>query len=192
MDEDDLVDQPYTDRLVSPVLRHVDHYPEFVAKVLQTLVAGVEMIHLEASQEQLDAIRQECVSVVLHHDTLEDLFVGSGYESLQDEHDGNNIFLFSPAETEHRATVRQVVECVRRACLVGAHTAYLHRIWCVRGSAVDEGWPDQRNDMMSSGENEIPDETFVSVDDKVTTEFFWLFVMSNEFARGHAAKVTPR
>ena len=35
--------------------------------------------------------------------------------------------------------------------------------------------------MMSSGKDEVTDETFVSVDDEVTTELFWLFMMLDQF-----------
>ena len=45
--------------------------------------------------------------------------------------------------------------------------------------------------MISSGENEITNETFISVNNKVTTEFFGFFVVLHEFCRRHVTEVTP-
>ena len=45
--------------------------------------------------------------------------------------------------------------------------------------------------MISSGENEVTNETFISVNNKVTTEFFGFFVVFNEFCRRHVTEVTP-
>ena len=131
MDKDNLIDQPDTDCLVRPIFRHVHYHTEFVTQILQALLASVQVIHLEAAQEQFDAVGQESVFIVLHHDTFENLLVRGRYESLEDQHDGDDIFLFPPTEPEHCATVRQVMERVRNACLVGAYTTDLNGIWGV-------------------------------------------------------------
>jgi hypothetical protein len=43
--------------------------------------------------------------------------------------------------------------------------------------------------MIAAREDEVPDETFVAVDDEVPAEFFWFFVMGYELGGGHVAKV---
>lgn len=45
--------------------------------------------------------------------------------------------------------------------------------------------------MVSSGEDKIANETLVSVDDEVTTEFFGFFVVLDQLGRRHAFKITP-
>jgi hypothetical protein len=37
---------------------------------------------------------------------------------------------------------------------------------------------------MSARKNEVPDETFVSIDNEVTAKFFWLFVFFHELGGG--------
>lgn len=43
---------------------------------------------------------------------------------------------------------------------------------------------------MTSRQNEIPDELFVTVDDKVSTPRGRFFVLLDELCRGHALQIT--
>src|SRR5271170_1335444 len=82
------------------------------------------------------------------------------------------------------------MQIIRNACLVGANTANLDRIRCVRGPSLCKSRADQANDMVSAGENEISDQTFVSIDNEVASEFLRFFVFLDKLGRRQGAKVT--
>lgn len=94
----DLLNHPVTQCHVIVVLWLAEHNTELISKVLQTLVAGVQVKHLETPQQQFHSVRQESIFVVLHDDTLEDLAVRRANQSFENKHDGNHVFLLSPAE----------------------------------------------------------------------------------------------
>ena len=45
--------------------------------------------------------------------------------------------------------------------------------------------------MVSSGEDKVANETFVSINDEVATKFFGFFVVLNQLGRRHAFEITP-
>ena len=78
---------------------------------------------------------------------------------------------------------------VRHAGLVGADATYLDSVRSVRRAPVDERWPNERNDVMSSGEDEVSNETFVAVNDEVPAKLFWFFMVSYKFSGRHSAQI---
>jgi hypothetical protein len=83
------------------------------------------------------------------------------------------------------------MQIIGDACLVRADATNLDCVWSVGRTTVGEGWTDERDDVVSSGKDEVPDETLIAVDDKISAKFFWFFMVFDEFGRGHGAKVTP-
>ena len=82
------------------------------------------------------------------------------------------------------------MECIGCGCLVWPYTAYLHCILGIGRPAVCEGGADERDDVISSGDDEVSNETFVAVDNKVSAELFGFFVVSYELGGGHVSNVT--
>lgn len=69
---------------------------------------------------------------------------------------------------------------VRHGGLIRSNGSDLDGVGCVGRSTFDEGWTDEGDDMVASEEDEVPDKTFVPIDDEVTTEFFRFFVPVHE------------
>jgi hypothetical protein len=91
----------------------------------------------------------------LHNDALEDLLVGGIDKGFKDEHDGDNIFLLSPRESEHGATVGEVVKGVGDSGLIWTYATNLDGILGVGRAAVGEGGSEEGDDMISAGQNEV-------------------------------------
>lgn len=83
------------------------------------------------------------------------------------------------------------MEGICNARLVRANAADLDGVGCIRRATVDERGPDERNNVMSSGEDEVTDETFIAVNDEVSAKFFWFLMALDEICRRHAAEITP-
>ena len=71
---------------------------------------------------------------------------------------------------------------VRHRGLVRSNRSDLDSIWCVGRPTIDEGWADEGDNVVGPGEDEVSDKTLNSVDDKVTTKFFWFFVPVHELS----------
>ena len=82
------------------------------------------------------------------------------------------------------------MEGVGGARLVRADASYLNRVGGVGRATVGEGGSCERDDMVAARENEVTNETFVSVDDEVSSKFFGLFVVLHQFGGRHASEVT--
>lgn len=139
MDQNHLLDQPSTEYLVVPVLWHVQYNTEFVAQIFETLIPRIQTVHFKATQEQLHAIGQEGVLIILHHDVLKYLSVGSTDECFENQHDGDDVFLFSPAEAEHSTAVGEVVKGISNARLVRSSATDLDGILGIRWTTVSKG-----------------------------------------------------
>ena len=74
--------------------------------------------------------------------------------------------------------------------LVRPDTTDLHSVGGVGWSTVDEGGSDEGDDMMSSGEDEVTDKTFVAVYNEVPAEFFWFLVSLDKVCGRQTTKVT--
>lgn len=101
MDKNKLLDQPCTQGYIVPILGHAKNNTEFVPEIVKTLVASMQAIHLESSEQHLDPVGKECILIVFHQNSLEDFLIRSTDKCLEDEHDGNDVFLLSPAEPQH-------------------------------------------------------------------------------------------
>lgn len=183
MDQDHLLDQPHTEYLVVPILWHVQHNAEFVTQVFETLIPRIQTVHFEATQEQLHAISQEGVLIILHYDVFKYLSVGSTDECFENQHDGDDIFLFSPAEAEHSAPIGEVVKGISNARLVRSSAADLDGILGIRRTTVSKGGAEERYDMIATGKNKVSDKPLVPINDEVSTKFFWLFMSPNKIGR---------
>jgi hypothetical protein len=81
------------------------------------------------------------------------------------------------------------MEGISNTGLIGTNTTHLYSVRCVRRPSVREGRPRQRYDVMSSRKNEISNESFIPIYNKITAKLFRLFMVSNELGRGHRADV---
>ena len=45
--------------------------------------------------------------------------------------------------------------------------------------------------MISAGEDEVPNETFVPIYNEISAELFWFFMVLHELSGRHAFEVTP-
>jgi hypothetical protein len=61
---------------------------------------------------------------------------------------------------------------------------------CIGRAAALEGGTVECNDVIPAGKNKIANETFISVDNKVSAKFFGFFMMFHKLRRGHGAKIT--
>lgn len=57
----------------------------------------------------------------------------------------------------------------------------MNGIWCVGMTTTLEGGAVESNDVIPTGKNEIANETFISIDDEVSSEFFGFFMTFHEF-----------
>jgi len=83
------------------------------------------------------------------------------------------------------------MERVCYACLVGSDAANLYGRGSVRGASIGKRRSGKGNSLISSGQNQIANEAFVSIDNEITTELLRLLVVRHEFSGRHRAKVTP-
>lgn len=102
------------------VLRQVKHDPESISQKLQALVARIEVVRLEAPQQELDTIGQKGIVVILHHNGFEDLLIRGADERFENEHDGDHVFILLPGESKHRAAVGAIVQDIGDALLIGS------------------------------------------------------------------------
>ena len=73
------------------------------------------------------------------------------------------------------------MQTVGDARLICPYTADLDRIWRVGRATIDEGMSDERNDVISSGQDEVAYQPLVSIDDKVSSKLFRFFMTPGEF-----------
>ena len=76
--------------------------------------------------------------------------------------------------------------------LIGSNATYLNGLGCIGRATVCERRSNKGNDVISAGKDEVTDETFVSVDDEISAEFFWFLVVLHKFCRRHSTQVTAR
>ena len=88
--------------------------------------------------------------------------------------------MLAPGEAEHRAAVGEIVEGIRDARLVGTDATDLDGVGGIGGTTVNEGRSDEGNDMMSTGEDEVANETFVAVDYEVSAKLLGFFMVLHE------------
>lgn len=69
---------------------------------------------------------------------FEYLSVGSTDERFENQHDGDNVFLFSPAKAEHSTSVGEVVKGISDARLVRPGTANLNGILGIGRTTVSK------------------------------------------------------
>jgi hypothetical protein len=181
----------HANALVRPVLRASEHDAELVAEELEALRARVEAVRLEAAEQQLDTVRDECVVKVLLQDAEEDLLVGRARESLEDHDDRDHVFGFAPAEPQSRTTVREVVQSVGLRRLVRPYGSDLDTVRRVGGASILERVSDDRGDVIPPRHDQETDQPLVSVDDEVATHLFGLFMVRDELRRRQVAEVTP-
>ena len=70
---------------------------------------------------------------------------------------------------------------VRHGGLIRSDGPDLDGVGCIGTPTLDEGWTDEGDDVIAPGEDEVPDKTFVPIDDEVAPEFFRFFVPVHEF-----------
>lgn len=169
VDEDDPLDQPASDALVLPILRHTEHDPKLASKVGQALLARLEAVGLEPSEKQLDSVGQERVVLLTLNEPLEDFEIGRVDERLEDEHERNHVLVLPPCEPKRCPAGREVVHRVGARRLVWSDTPDLRSKRRVPRTSLGEGRSEERDDVVSSGEDEESDELFVSVDEEVSS-----------------------
>lgn len=125
MNEDDSLDQPTSNRFVRPILRLTQHNPKLASQILEALVASLEAIILETSQQELDPVRQEGVVRLALDETFEDLEIRRRNESLEDQHKRDHVLVLSPTESKRRSTSREVVHRVGDRRLIGSDASNL-------------------------------------------------------------------
>jgi hypothetical protein len=73
------------------------------------------------------------------------------------------------------------VECVCNTSLIWAYATYLNGIWCVGRTTTLEGGAVESNDVIPTRKNEVANETFISIDNEVSSKFFGFFMAIHEF-----------
>ena len=126
MNEDQLPNEAIPDSSTVPIFWKPQDDTELVAEIFETLLASVKIVYLVTAKQEFHTIRQERIVVVLHHNTLKDLFIRGPSERFQNKHYWDNVFLLSPTEPKHGATVGEVMECIRYACLVRSDATNLY------------------------------------------------------------------
>lgn len=77
------------------------------------------------------------------------------------------------------------------ARLVRTHAANLDGIRRICRTSCHERGAGERDDMVPSREDEVPDQTLVAVDDEVPAKFGGLLVPRDECGRGETPEVAP-
>jgi hypothetical protein len=73
------------------------------------------------------------------------------------------------------------VECVCNTSLIWAYATYLNGIRCVGRTTTLEGRAVESDDVIPTRKDEIANETFISIDDEVSSKFFGFFMAPHEF-----------
>jgi hypothetical protein len=73
------------------------------------------------------------------------------------------------------------VECVCNTSLIWAYATYLNGIRCVGRTTTLEGGAVESDDVIPTRKDEIANETFISIDDEVSSKFFGFFMAPHEF-----------
>lgn len=81
------------------------------------------------------------------------------------------------------------MEGIRDGGLIGSNGADLDAEFAVAWSSVAERRANEGEDVISTRDDEVADETFVSVDDEIAAPFLRFFVMRDELSRREAVQV---
>lgn len=190
VDKNHLFQQETSHLSVAPVVRASQDHSELVSKVIQTLHSRLQTPDLLSSQQQLDTVRQERVVVFSLHETLENFLVASINQPLKNKHEGNHVFDFAPSESKRGTTRVEVVDRVRHGRLVRSDTTDLASVCRISSSSFRERRSVQVERVMATGKNEVSDEFFVSVDNKVSSERGGFFAVLDKLGRREFAQVT--
>ena len=82
------------------------------------------------------------------------------------------------------------MERVCNTSLVWAYATDLNGIWGVRRTTRLERWAVESNDVIPPRKDEIANETFVPVDNEVSSKFLGFFMVPHEFHRRQRTEVT--
>ena len=184
--------QPSSDDLVRPILRHSQHDLELGPEVLQTLLPRPQPVVLEPSQQQLDSIRQERILGISLNQPFEDLEITRARQRLEDEHERDHELVLPPREPEGSSTGREVVKGVGDGGLILSNATDLGTEGGVTWTSFGEGGTKKGDDVVTTRENEVSDDLFVSVDDEVASEGSRLFVSGDESGGGGTFEVAAR
>ena len=175
---------------MAPVLRRTHHDTELVSQVRQALLARPERILMKATEQKLNAVRQERIVRVGLHDRRKDLLVRRTHKRLEHHHNRHHVLLLSPAKTQRHATIVQIVHRVGdtdqvvpthasdRACLVRIGRAAARERRALNG-----------HDVIRLGQNQESDQTLVAVDNKIAAHLIRLLVLRDELLGRHATQM---
>lgn len=185
MDEDDLVDDSFTDLGVGQIQVETHHDSELLTNVGQTVATGEERVGLEAAKQDLDTVGQEGVFDIALAGGLEDFLVGGIDQGLEDKDGRDHVFLLAPVEAHHDVTVVKVVHGVGKGGLVDASAADSTTVDGVHGATVLERVTDKGRDVVAAGHDQKTHELLETVDDEVTAHFVRLFMVLDQLLGVH-------
>jgi hypothetical protein len=177
---------------VAQVFGDVQDDSELLAEVIEALLSGMQPPGLLASEEQLDSIGEEGIVVFALDETFENLLVRRVYQRLEDEHERDHVLDLAPCKSDRRTPIGEVVDRVGAGGLVRSDTSDLAPVRRIRHTALGETGSVQVQRVVPAGDDEVPDELLVAVDDEVSAKRGGLLATLDHLGGGHAGEVAPR
>jgi len=191
---DEFTQKDFTDFFITNIGsgQQVEFSSESGTQIAQALVFGVERQALADSKKDFNTITDFAVGGISLDEFIVDLNIGGFQESLEEDDNGNQEFLFPIHDTQADVTIIGIVQTEIFGVEIISHTLHLDDVASEGGVLLFDTGSHEGDRVVLFGSDEHSDEFFQTINDEISSKFVAIFVLFDEFFVGELGQMAER
>jgi len=194
VDADKFIHEDLTDFFITNIgsVQQVEFSSKSGAQIAQALVFGVERQALADSKKDFNTITDFAVGGISLNEFIVDLDISGFQESLEEDDNRNQEFLFPIHDTQADVTIIGVIQTEVFGVEIVSHTLHLDDVASKAGVLLFDTGSHEGDRVVLFGCDEHSDEFFQAINDEISSKFIAVFVLFDEFFIGELGQVAER